>query len=496
MADNQKMILNLFAGMQDALFLGDRFASGEFVSFLQPGQFVSTNLQEDDGSDDMAIQSTIANTLIDSSYVNKVKDINVSNGTELLGSVDQVTYDILNHMALPYKAQSAATTLQIDNLTKSTEKLVTNYNLYSGFYFDAVDAYNTEAHKQIPDTGRLARLRQGIVTASNNWATFGQRSQYEKQMALLTYLTKEDPITFWNNLKTRFDLNLKQAPKFGPFYQTFLQPPISTWNNAGWATFERQISESDTYNYSKSTSWSGGISVGWGMFSFGGGASGSTNYQYAQSSVSTVNIKFDYLRVRILRPWLVEDMFGYRFWTWNNQFGNQLISDGGNLNVTPPVRPLGRMPVLPRYLILVRNLEISAAFTSAEASLYQSQLQSGVSIGWGPFSISGTYNEAQSTKTTKGSFDGITFKVAQPQIIAKTGLLMPKCPNPESDLPWGDDAWIPGNNLSFYDQIRENDYNQLVLQDKYEQALTDAERVKELYFEQASNRLANENLPK
>ena len=71
MADNKKMILNLFGGMQDALFLGDRFQNGESVSFLQPGHFVSLNLKEDDASNDIANQAESANVLVHTSFVNK-----------------------------------------------------------------------------------------------------------------------------------------------------------------------------------------------------------------------------------------------------------------------------------------------------------------------------------------------------------------------------------------------------------------------------------------
>lgn len=37
MADNKKMILNLFAGVQDALFLGDRFSQGSSYRLCSRG---------------------------------------------------------------------------------------------------------------------------------------------------------------------------------------------------------------------------------------------------------------------------------------------------------------------------------------------------------------------------------------------------------------------------------------------------------------------------
>ena len=445
MADNKKMILNLFAGMQDALFLGDRFSNGEFVSFLQPGQFVSASLKETSNSDDMAIQSDICKILVDSSYVNKYSDITYSGSQELPGSVDQVYEDIMSHAALPYLQLTPATLAgEIECLQTWLNSNQANYDLYRDRNFDAIEAYDFEAHKQSPDGARLQRLAQKKTEASHNWETQGLKGLYERKTARLIYLTSEDPATFWQTLRDRLAAQKQQAPLRGEYYQTFLVPSIASWADAGWASFEQTISEQDSYEYSKSTSWSAGISGGWGLWSFGGGASGSTQYHQQQSNVSSVSLKFDYLRVRIDRRWMVEDVFGYKFWTyWKKDFGKTFVSDGGNLSVTPPVRPIGRMPVDVRYLIVVRNVELSAAFSHDEVTQYNSQISANASVGWGPFSASGSYQESTGSKYTKGTFDGVTLKIPQPQIIARTGLMLGKTPDPDPTLSWQDDAWIP-----------------------------------------------------
>jgi hypothetical protein len=120
-----------------------------------------------------------------------------------------------------------------------------------------------------------------------------------------------------------------------------------------------------------------------------------------------------------------------------------MLSDGGNLVLTPPVRPIGRMPILPEYLIVVRNLELSGAFSAEESSWYQSQISSGVSVGWGPFSLSGSYSESTSTQQAHASFDGVTFKIGQPQIIARTGTMLGRSPDPDQSLAWQGDQWFP-----------------------------------------------------
>lgn len=455
MADNKKMILNLFAGMQDALFLGDRFAHGEFVSFLQPGQFISTSLQENAHSDDMWIQSQIANILIDSSYVNKFKDTEYSGGTELLGSVDQVYSDVLNQAALPHKELSPKVLQEISDLKNWMADNDSNYELYRDRYFDAVEAYEAEAHNQNPTPGRLQRLAQKKLDAYSKWEKFGNKRMYDLKYGRFIYLTGDSPESYWARLSQKLIFHINQSSK-GDYLQTFLIPSISSWSASSWATFERNISETDIYEYSKSTSWSAGLSGRWGLWSFGGGASGSTNYNHSESKASTVSLKFDYLRVRIARPWLTEDVFGYRFWTFKKEFGGRLISDGGNLAINPPIRPIGRMPIIPRYLIIVRNVEISASFSEEEKTFYSSQIQSKASVGWGPFSVSGSYSESTSSKYVHASFDGSTFRIQQPQIIARTGIMLPKSPNPIPELEWQGDEWIPENfSKKMKDEIQQ-----------------------------------------
>jgi hypothetical protein len=488
MADNRRMILNLFSGMQDALFLGDRFAQGEFVSFLQPGQFVSTDLKENGDSDDMWIQSNIANTLIDSTYVNKFQDVEYSGGTELMGSVDQVYYDVLNSAALPYKPLSPGTIAELKVLTEWLSANQANYELYRDRYLDAVEAYDAEAASQNPSPGRLERLRLKKNDAYKNWDVYGQRQMYENKVGRYNSLIPEDPSAFWNRLRDLYRNQQKNAPKLGPYLQTFLVPSIASWASASWATFERQISEKDSYTHSKATSWSGGVSGRWGLWSAGGGASGSSKYERSESSVSTVSLKFQYLRVRVARPWMREDVFAYRHWTWREAADHRLISDGGNLAVTPPVRPIGRMPVFPRYLIVVRNVELSAAFSHEERTFWETQTQKKASVGWGPFSASGTRKQTSTTEYVKASFDGVTFRISEPQIIARTGLLMGPTPNPDKRLPWLDDVWFPDDaraeEMRYLTQVRVRDYANALEEELLLQARTDADEVADAIYKQ------------
>lgn len=472
MSDNKKVVLNLFAAMQDALFLGDPLDRGEFVALMHPGQYLSTSLKEGRNSDDMAIIAEEANAIFDTSTVH----------VPLAGSVSSIYRDVLEMSALPHSEVSSEVIKEIEALEAWLASSEAAYTLYANRYADAREAYDTEASSQNPNGGRLARLRSAEQQAARAWETFGKRSMFENKYGRLIYLTGPNPASLWGRYRTNLQSHTENAPRRGSYLATFLSPPVSSWTSPGtsWGRFEREVREEDRYNYSKQTSWSGGASGRWGLWKAKGGASGSSNYEYRRSDSSTFHVSFDYLRVRIERPWLNESLWAYMFWTWKKSFGGKFISDGGNLNVPSPVRPVGLMPVLPKYLIVVRNVELSSNFGHEEREYIKKVLSAGASGGWGPFRVSGSYKQSTTEERYESSFDGTTIRIDQPQIIAKTGIILPKSPNPDLSLEWGADAWLPGaaqaDELSRISQIRQNDYIQTATEEQLEEQQNELRR--------------------
>lgn len=433
MPDNLKLLKNIFAELEKPLFLGDGITTGEFHALMQPGQFISTNLKEADSSNDMAIQAALTDDLIDTQFVY----------TPLTGAISEQYRIIMDGAALPYRPLTSGEKEEVEELQKWVSANEPTYTVFAMYYYDALDAYSQEANSLNPSPGKVQQLYMKMNKALNDWNTIGKKMQYETAQARVIYILSADPATLWNEYRNRFAFHNKVSPNRGPYVQNFLIPPVSQWNSPGtsWALFERTINESDSYNYSHSTSWGGGGGADFGLFSIGGGGGGGSTYSYAKSDVATVSIKFEYMRVRIDRRWLVSNIFGYHWWWWKAALGYRLLSDGGNLAVNPPVRPIGLMPFLPQHMIVAKNLRIVANFTHNDQTIITSSISASVSAGWGPFSVSGSYSESTYEQTTHASFDGTTIAIDQPQIIAFTGPLMPRTPNPDRTLPWqGDQA--------------------------------------------------------
>jgi hypothetical protein len=433
--DNQKMGLNLFSAVENALFFGDRVDQGELAILQQPGQFITTNLTEQNNSNDMFIQASLAEGVLDSSFLYK----------PLPGRISDIYNAVLTRASLPQKQLTAGQQQEAKDIRQWLSDNTGTYNTFRDMYFAARRAREQEENNPQSDGTLLGELRQKESDAEAAWESAGQRRTWEDMNARLADIEKTNPVRIWDDLRRQFNQNKKNAPK-GPYVQVYFEPPVVQWGSSAtsWASFERTVSESDSYQYSHQTAWSGGASAGWGLWSFGAGASGSTNYQKYISNTSTMKVKFEYLRVLLNRPWIDELVFTYQFWTWSKLFGFKYLSDGGNLAANPPLRPLGIMPVLPKSLIVVRNVELSANFTHDDQTLIQSQFSASASGGWGPFSISGSYSESTSEKRVQASFDGTTIRINQPQVIGYAAMLLPKTPDPDQSLPFDpNDAVFP-----------------------------------------------------
>jgi len=83
----------------------------------------------------------------------------------------------------------------------------------------------------------------------------------------------------------------------------------------------------------------------------------------------------------------------------------------------------------------VRNLVIESDEFAQAISSYSSQVTGGGSVGWGPFSISGSYSHASGSSSYTMDRQGGRITVPGMQIIAFVNHLIPQAPNPLPDIP-------------------------------------------------------------
>lgn len=451
MADNSKIVSNLFYYLERHLFGADSdtgnelLNKGQFGVMMTPGQFLSPNWQETDGSADMYHQWNFLNESLDTSFTYKPQ----------ITTVSGQYWDALDRVSLRHRPLTATEKQELADIDAEIVVLQPRYDLYSRRFDDAALAYEFEGAKPNPSQGKLQQLLAAMNQARNNWESIGRKSYFENNLVGRSWqIQTGNPSGGWLKLRNDYQNATRIAPApLGEYQATYLSPAISTWNNAGWATFTRTITETETHHYSKSVSWSAGMGARWGLFNHVDvGVNGEKTVVHDTSDVTSIDVTFDYLRCRIHRPWLKPDLFADKDWTWKQPKTFVYLSDGGNLAQNPPVRPLGNLPFLQTSIIAVKNVIIRADFSHTDQTEMYSRISGNVSAGFGCFSVRGTYSEVTHTVDVKASFDGTELRIPHPQVVGFLGILLPKSPDPNKNLPyWGSDAVFP-DHMSLKDQ--------------------------------------------
>jgi hypothetical protein len=435
MANEQDLIASLFTALESTIFYGDRLGQGQMVSMMNPGQFLSQNLKETSPAD-LFVQFDVTDPGLDTSFIRKPLTSTLSRQYEF----------IFQAKALPLKQLTHAQQQQLAAAKATVDSLEDAYDQYKDAYDTSYANYQTALNHPDTDPGTLTMLYAAVTRAQRAWEQNGLRKDFDNAYSEMLYLSSGYPVTYFqelDQLRTQF-----QSASGGlPYYRTLFEPPIAQWAGASWTKALLDTSTVDSSSYSRSTAYSGGIGVGWGMFSFGGSGGHSETYQHDHTDATTLRAEFEYLRVKIARPWLVPDVFGYRFWTWSSSFASStsypLLSDGA-------MPPTGTLPMYPLEMLVVRNVKLTANFSQTDNSVVTSHMQAGMDMGFGPFSISGSYTENSSQVNVSGVQNGATIEIDQPQIIAFLCSMTPQCPNPDPSLPWQVDAVFPQAHIPVY----------------------------------------------
>jgi hypothetical protein len=397
----------------------------------------------------------------------------------LITTVSGQYWKALDKVALRHRPLTPDEKQRLADINKEIVQLQPTYDLYRDRYFDAAEAYEFEASKPVPNQARLQRLLTGMNEAWSNWESIGLKQYFEDQLLGQAWqIQTGNPDGEWTRMRSLYRFSSKIAP-LGPYQTTLLSPPIGQWKNAGWATFSKTITEAETHQYSHSVSWSAGAGARWGLFNHVDvGVNGTKTVTHVSSDVTSIETTFDYLRCRIIRPWLDTNLFASKDWTWIQPNTFEYLSDGGNLSATPPTRPVGTLPMLPTHAIAVRNVTIRANFSHNDQQTMDESINGNVSAGFGCFSVRGTYAESTHTVDVRATFDGTQLLIPDPQIIGFMGSLLPKSPDPDEHLPyWPGTAVFPHQmtrkDRDAIDEVRKHDMTLSEIRRRY-RATSDA----------------------
>ncbi len=437
-----------------------------FLVLANPGFFVSPQWDMHK-VDDRYKLSLVLNALPNSSWIYG----------EHAGTVGDLYSEILNNYDAPHVSLSAAEkrdlgdakSLLFVQLPDGTLKASAAYDAYNACletYGNALDRYNAAMDD---NASHGTRVPNSVITqlaiARNKLQ--GECRENEIEAALETYerLTGRNPAVWWAELKKQYNSNLENTTTNVSFPTMVTIPDYSAWTgNNGWATYTIDDSDLTTTQRSTLTTIGGGLSASWGLWSVGGSYNSSTATTYSKSDVQQFSIALDVMRVSVRRPWMQSSLLRSRSWRWDPQkvgagLDTNPLSDGGD--ITHGRAPLGRMPLVITGLLLSRNVKIATNLGSTTASTYSHVVDTGGSVGWGPFSIGAHYHDETHEAYAHGTItsDGIT--IPDVQVIGFFCDVLPQSPYPDPSLTWVPPISVRDfpqvTNASFVSAIRAED---------------------------------------
>jgi hypothetical protein len=449
MAENRSLVKDLFTQIEQRIFFGDRLKEKQFLSLSNPGQYVKSSLDESN-LDDLFIQSALVDQSLAASWIYK----------EQVGRLSDIYGEILEFAKLPQLRLSPDERQEIKDLEQWIRDNMANYDRFGNRYEELADEYDYLS-KENPTSPSLGRLLEKKNRYMRDWETLGRKLEYERKQARIIYLNSGDPNTWWLSVRELYDNSKKTTTTGGilkEFYPTIFFPAVADWSSSSWAKISMETYERDSSYYSRSTSWSAGAGAGWGLWTVGVSAGGSTREERFNTETERFGIEFEFLRVRLIRPWLKDSIFSLKSWAWKRIHDSTLLSDGGNIDLPIPIEPLGRMPVVVTSLLVARNLKISASWSEFDKELIQSSFRGGLSVGYGPFRLRGSYSQDSTSIDETYKFENNTLSIDAPQIIGYLGTVLPKCPDPDLTLPW---ETIPNLSPTTTDRLLKREYRAL-----------------------------------
>jgi len=201
-----------------------------------------------------------------------------------------------------------------------------------------------------------------------------------------------------------------------PFPADFADP-----NASGFTAFSLKSDYLEETASAKATDWGASGSASWGLWSGSTSASGHHAESHSHMDASKFDLSAEIAVVRVFRPWLNDLIFKLNNWYTN-------MTDVHGISTGELTSEKLILPLIPTGFVVARNVEITADWSSDDKKHVEDSISTKASVGWGPFSVSGSYSHSSSKDYHKSTFDGGTLKIPGIQIIAWVSEITPASP--------------------------------------------------------------------
>ena len=343
------------------------------------------------------------------------------------------------HPAAEERVRKAQAVLHFTNDGGQSEKTPAKaaYDDCRKVYNRALLAYSSEYNNAIttpsgkaawPQTGKV--WLSDVSAALQDWNAVGHKQEIEAAQATIEAAGQDAVNAVISEAKTAFDpwqLALQNVADTVPYAQIL----PSDWAEPdgaddGWVQFGYNSSHSRKHHREETTTWGGSGGVSFGFWSVGGGGGSSEHTELNEVDSSSLEITFKLGTALIDRPWLRTVLLNVRGWGLVGQ-EDGVISTGEGEAKADQNETLW-LPAIPTEMVLIKDVRIRTADTKSLYESLVSHTSGGGSVGWGPFSIGGSYNKDVSDEKSTFDFEGGWLKIKGVQLVGWVSQLTPFSP--------------------------------------------------------------------
>ncbi|PGM06396.1 hypothetical protein [Bacillus thuringiensis] len=319
------------------------------------------------------------------------------------------------------------------------------YNTYMNNYLSEVDEYmnllieaqsakgsDPEAIRRVAEFANKSKyIRDKMEAADLAWVSQGYKNEYRDITSYIDQVTSKSMVLYKQDLINKYKSGLLTSPVDGAgdfHYTTLLPGNFAT--SPGWTRFTFYEGDFETHYDKQTSQWSGGGSARFGFFSVGGQASGSKIEISEEQKSTNFRAEMEFVQIPICRPWFDPGFFSMKAWTldqlWDLNFDKK-VSDGGE-------KPVGRLVAYPITALFVRNVKFTFDEADSQMQYLNSQIQGGGRVGWGPFSIRGSYSRGHESRDFNAHSEGGSIVIDGIQLIGFINNIIPKSPDPNPNI--------------------------------------------------------------
>jgi hypothetical protein len=302
----------------------------------------------------------------------------------------------------------------------------------------AAKGNDSEAIRRVAAFANKSRfLRNRVQAAWMAWVSQGYKNEYEQVNAYIEQVGQKSMVLYKNELLQDFRNALLTSPQegvAGDFYYTTLVPGNFA-SSSGWTRFSFYEQDYENHYRKETSRWSGGGGVNLGLFSIGARASGSKVEIGSDQRAANFRAELEFTQVPIIRPWFKPGFFAMRGWTldklWDLNYDKR-VSDGGDGKSDG--KPDGRLVAYPTSALFVRNVKFRSDQWQNHMDYVNKQVSGGARVGWGPFSVGGSYAHGTEERNLKTHAEGGAVTISGMQLIGFINNIIPKSPNPNPEI--------------------------------------------------------------